>query len=340
MLPSEIKTGLVTGQFIITVIDNDDPDFKPQIVPAQGKVTFKPSVDYIPYPGLTPNAVTVMQGPIVGILDSEGYLCTPHPVTGEPLYQGVHLNAADDPEAAVKGWSWSASPSLTNSKLAVKSINFVLNTGDVVDLGKLISVPSTPGYGLPQAESSALRAEAAAQVALDVKAMADAGDFDGEQGLPGNATMRVDTTVGTRIFISDGVTEQLVKSDTSHRDISGSLASGLTKSISPNATAPTIRRVNDQVFLSLYLDVANSGTEVYVPPYGFRPKPTISTPGQLFIDSTKVGSGLPSEVKGWYLSKASGVRSSGALGFNTTIMLTATWETPDPWPTTLPGTPA
>ena len=341
--PAELSTGMVHGRFIVAVIDGEDEGQEPDVVPAQGKVAFKASVGYIPVPVATGGPVTVMKGPITGVLDGEGYLSTPHPTTGEPMYRGVKLLATDDPDMAVTDWTWAADyrfESVNGVTLQIPAHSFALPSGTVVDLTTMVKVPSSPGYGLPQAEAAALRAEAAAQVALDVKAMADAGEFDGAQGPAGNATMRVDNTVGTRVFITDGTTEQLVRQDTGYRDITSILPTGLSKASTSNASVPTIRRIGDTVTVELFLDCTAGGlTTVLITPAGFKPRAIISRPNLMYIDTAGVGRPLPSQQFAWYLAQGA-IRTSGEIPVNTTLLLTASWDTRDPWPTALPGTPA
>ena len=179
-LPAELSTGMVHGRFIVAMIDGDDTDQEPEVIPASGKIVFKASVPYVPVPVTSEGPVTVLKGPITGVLDSDGYLCTPHPVTSEPMYRGVKLLATDDPDMAVTDWTWTAEYRLDSVgavTLAIAAHSFALPSGAEVDLTTLVKVPSSPGYGLPQAEAAVLRAEAIAQ---SVRDDADAGLFDGE----------------------------------------------------------------------------------------------------------------------------------------------------------------
>lgn len=164
-LPTELSTGMVHGRFIVAVIDGNDTDQEPDAIPATGRVSFKASVGYVPVPATTEGPVTVMKGPIVGVIDSDGYLSTPHPVTGKPMYRGVKLLATDDPDMAVTDWTWTADyrfDSVNATTLTIPAHSFALPSGAVVDLTTMVKVPSSPGYGLPQAEAAVLRAEAAA----------------------------------------------------------------------------------------------------------------------------------------------------------------------------------
>ena len=191
--PAELSTGMVHGRFIVAVIDSEDEGQEPDVVPAQGKVAFKASVGYIPVPVATGGPVTVMKGPIMGVLDDDGYLCTPHPTTGDPMYRGVRLISTDDPDMAVTDWTWNADyrlEAVNGNSMQIPAHSFALPSGAEVDLTTLVKVPSSPGYGLPQAEAAVLRAEAIAQ---SIRDDADNGMFNGEA-----ATVEIGTvTSGT-----------------------------------------------------------------------------------------------------------------------------------------------
>lgn len=178
--PAELSTGIVHGRFIVAVIDSEDEGQEPDVIPAQGKVAFKASVGYIPVPVATGGPVTVMKGPIMGALDDDGYLCTPHPTTGEPMYRGVRLVSTDDPDMAVTDWTWNADyrlEAVNGNSMQIPAHSFALPSGAELDLTTLVKIPSSPGYGLPQAEAAVLRAEAIAQ---SIRDDADNGVFNGE----------------------------------------------------------------------------------------------------------------------------------------------------------------
>lgn len=327
VLPAELSTGMVHGRFIVAVIDGDDADLEPEVIPATGRIVFKASVGYIPVPATNEGPVTVMKGPITGVLDGEGYLSTPHPTTGEPMYRGVKLLATDDPDMAVTDWTWAADyrfESVNGVTLQIPAHSFALPGGTVVDLTTMVKVPSSPGYGLPQAEAAALRAEAAAQVALDVKAMADAGEFDGAQGPAGNATMRIDTSVGRRVFVSNGTTEEMVTGYTGWRDITLQMRSGVT------ATSVHLSRNMNVITMNFRGLVIDGGiVEIYTLPQGFTADSPSVRSGVLASGANLARVVSPSIGIVRLLSGPSGVYD-GSVSF-TTISA---------WPTTLPGTPA
>ena len=178
LLPTNIATGRVTGQFLAGVVDGVDDDQDPDAVPAAGFVTFTASVPYLPDPTAAPNPATILTTSVVAVLDNEGYLCTPSPGTLEPSYRGVRLIATDDPDISVSGWTWNATYSFSTvagQKLAIPTHSFAVPSGGVVDLTTVVKVPSSAGIGTEQAEALAASAQAAAiQSAQDAATAAQA----------------------------------------------------------------------------------------------------------------------------------------------------------------------
>jgi len=178
LLPTNIATGRVTGQFLAGVVDGADDDQDPDAIPAAGFVTFTASVPYLPDPTSAPNPTTILTTSVVAVLDNEGYLCTPAPGTLEPSYRGVRLIATDDPDLSVEGWTWNATYSfstVSGQKLAIPTHSFAVPSGGVVDLTTVVKVPSSTGIGTEQAEALAASAQAAAiQSAQDAATAAQA----------------------------------------------------------------------------------------------------------------------------------------------------------------------
>lgn len=167
--PPILASGWVTHRLLLTVTDREDPDQEPDILAVQGNVLFRANVEYIQTRDSEGNPVTVLKGPIEGVYDNDGFLCTPDPITKVPMYRGVKLGASDDPNSSVTGFSWTAQfnlKTINGTSLKIPSTTFLVFMGTTKDLTEVVSVPATPGYGLPQAEAAALRAE---QQALEAK---------------------------------------------------------------------------------------------------------------------------------------------------------------------------
>jgi len=184
LLPSNISTGRVTGQFLAGVVDGLDDDQDPDAVPAAGFVTFTASAPYLPDPTATPNPATILMTSVVAVLDNEGYLCTPVEGTLEPSYRGVRLIATDDTDLSVTGWTWNATYKFTavnGTALAIPAHSFALPSNGTVDLTTVVKVPSSTGIGTEQAEALAASAQAAAisaaqDAATAAQAAVDAAD--------------------------------------------------------------------------------------------------------------------------------------------------------------------
>ena len=204
MLAIDIGSNMIVGQYGIGVIDGPDEDKKQDIIPLSGTITFSPSITNI-IAGTPGESVGIALAVVKGVLDEEGWLCTPGPDGVTPMYRGVSLFATDGSGMSNKNWTWSvvyrfgvingATPTIPAHALSVTTN--VLGPEDEINLPDFAPVPSSPGIGTPQALALLARAEAAADasatnalqaaaVALQVKADADSGKFNGTPGAPGN----------------------------------------------------------------------------------------------------------------------------------------------------------
>lgn len=162
-LPNTLGTGLITGRFIYAIIDGNDPDREPEVLPCIGEIEFVASIGYIPIPETSEGPVTMFKPSMVGILDEEGYLCTPDPETGLPMYRGIRLVASDGVELLVKNWTYKVLYRIRGSRKAIQGIpphEITVLDGAEEDLTKIVKVPSSPGEGVPQIEAAARRMEA------------------------------------------------------------------------------------------------------------------------------------------------------------------------------------
>lgn len=174
MLPTNVGTGLIVGQFGLGVADGSDPDREPELIPVSGRIIFTPSVTYLPNVTADPNPITIISGPIVAVLDADGYVCTPGPDGVSPMYRGIRLFATNDPDMSVENWTWSVvyqfdpvngfAPKLPAHAMA-------LLEGEEIDLTKVVPVPSSPGIGTPQALALLAAAEAAAGTVADARVL-------------------------------------------------------------------------------------------------------------------------------------------------------------------------
>lgn len=163
-LPENISTGRVEWQAISDVTDGPDADQKPDVIAPTGTVNFVASTTVLRNLTSAPNPVSVLRDPIVGVLDSEGYLCTPN-ADGTPAYRGVELIATDDPDLNPADWVYNVTYDLlgrNGRELELTSHQIYVPTGATVDLTSVGPVDNATAIGIPAAEALAAQAAAAA----------------------------------------------------------------------------------------------------------------------------------------------------------------------------------
>ena len=153
-----------------------------------------------------------------------------------------------------------------------------------------------------------------------------------------DALPRVDTTAGTRVF-AGGV---MIHGDTGWRDLTPYLAAGVTPSSSfPDAR---FRRVDDMVEFAMKVDLADdyTGNVICTFPAGFR------APSYRYLPGAYTGAGkgagasvmVPVSMIGYVASAVLQTPSGKRLPAGSTLIWGGRFDTKDPWPTTLPSTPA
>lgn len=156
------------------------------------------------------------------------------------------------------------------------------------------------------------------------------GDVTGLQTVlnaKGNATMRVDTAAGTRVFISDGTTERMVSSSTGWRSLPYSWGTSSFGGARIIREETTVR----MLFVS-YVKGADPAAPILTLPSGFRPNVAIFNQEIKDRDNMAATNSIDISVAG--VVSGYGTLTGGRLQVN------LSWPTSDPWPTTLPGTPA
>lgn len=136
--------------------------------------------------------------------------------------------------------------------------------------------------------------------------------------------IRFDTTVGNRVFISDGVTEKMISGDTGPRKVTSVYRNGATSVTA--GEAPIITRVGNLVTLQFTgkKDASVSGDILAQVDIGWRPITTT------YLPNGYSGATMPAVIN-----------ALGEIKFFTTGLVSGrwmwSWTTSDPWPTTLPG---
>lgn len=148
--PSNIQTGTVVGRLLSPTVDGPLPGADKTAVPSDVVVEFVPSLLRIPAPAATPGPVTFLAGtsnrPVMGVIDSEGYLSTPDPENSEiPQFRGVRLVASDSGGMSVVGWEWVATVRLKAGRVLF-ALRFTVPANGEVDLTN-----ATPALAGPDA---------------------------------------------------------------------------------------------------------------------------------------------------------------------------------------------
>lgn len=146
-----------------------------------------------------------------------------------------------------------------------------------------------------------------------------------------NTTMRVDTSVGTRVFISDGVTERMISGRVSRKLTAPDYINGWAVDLA--GLGIYLSRIDDLVTLEIPsrgLTGASATDNLWLAlPLGFRKPLGIGNYG---IFGYLVENSLPISL--------SFDRDNLSLSTRGMPNGMIQWRTTDAWPTTLPGTPA
>jgi hypothetical protein len=141
VLPADIPTGLVTGQFYFVNEDNVDPDTKPDLLVVTGKVTFTCSAVTLRMPT---KLATVIPMSFDCVFDSNGNLI---PDGGTGI--GVELPATDSPLFNPTGFTWKVTFDLkevaTGFTVVIPAFDIQVPTGTTTDLTLAMPVDTSPG---------------------------------------------------------------------------------------------------------------------------------------------------------------------------------------------------
>lgn len=148
-VPTNIGKGTVVGQFLVATADSIDADLIPDAVPVVGTVTFTPSVSLIRNPTGAPNAQTILLKPVIGVIDSEGYLCNNviDPITFS-YQRGVPLIATDIDDVSPEDWTWKVTYAFQyggSGILGPQTHSLQLEPNEIVDLTVVAPVTESGG---------------------------------------------------------------------------------------------------------------------------------------------------------------------------------------------------
>lgn len=148
--------GKVVGRLVTLVVDKDDPDQDPDLVPLAGKVTFQLNIARVTELDALPVPMVIASTPFEAVLDQWGYLSTPD-AAGGVQYQGIRLPANDDPDLNPTNTQYTVSYSLTvqgtNVQVAIPSHLLFLPSNGQVDLATMIPPIAAPPMTIAQSQA-------------------------------------------------------------------------------------------------------------------------------------------------------------------------------------------
>lgn len=145
--PSNISYGTVKWYALSDIEDYADAGDDPDFIAPTGTVTFRALVDFNRDATNAPDPLTLLRDNIVGVIDDEGYLCTPL-ADMTPGARDMKLVASDDPDLNPTGTPYSVTYDLrgrSNRKLSLPPHNILVPSDGVVDLSTAGPVAGTPG---------------------------------------------------------------------------------------------------------------------------------------------------------------------------------------------------
>lgn len=141
LLPADIPTGLVTGQFYFVSEDNIDADTDPTLTVVSGTVTFTSSAPVLRMPT---KAATVIPLVFNAKFDANGRL-----VADTDPTDGLKLPATDSADISPLNYTWRVDFNLKNAAtgytIQVPSFSFSVPSGQTTDLTAVMPVDTSPG---------------------------------------------------------------------------------------------------------------------------------------------------------------------------------------------------
>ena len=180
-------------------------------------------------------------------------------------------------------------------------------------------------------------AETARDVAVGAATEAETARDETTAALAGKVTgagmsLRLDTSVGTRVFLDHPGGSTMLYGDTGWRDIGDLVTTG-----EASPTRPTkIRRINDQIYFTLTRNAVTGGSTMLSLPTGWY---TGQGNERIYHMGANGNASLLFRILGTPSGLTGNVQPTTSRIENASLTLNSTWATTLPWPTTLPGTP-
>ena len=338
LLPPEVRAGYVYNRVLRAIGDRpEDEDRFPDGIPAKGTVTFTPK-NSVKQVVSNNTGVTVTREPVV---------CTIHQGEDNPNLAGLLIDEA----GAVGGvWlvvgEWTVSyqfedrySNVPNQDIVVTedhtednpldvalvagltpspTIKFVVNEQNYIEtLAARDEAVAARDEAVPAASSAAL-----SELNASISVVSAANILSQTQALG----ITVDTSVGTRVFVG----ENMVYGDTGWRDISSYL---VNVTVTQRAQ---MRRTGDIVTIDISTltptsDLSSGQQFVNTLPSGFRP----NVRRDFALQTSRTSSTYRSAFQ-----FATGGIGCWLPSVNDEYTIFLSYPTSDPWPTSLPGSPA
>lgn len=141
LLPADVPTGHINGQFYFVSEDAADADTDPELTRVTGVVKFIASVPLLTMPR---KAATLVPVDFRAKFNNQGQLV---PLTGNGL--GIDLPATNSDEFSQVGYTWKVEFDLRDSSnnytIQIPSFNMQVSHGEVIDLTTVMPVAESPG---------------------------------------------------------------------------------------------------------------------------------------------------------------------------------------------------
>jgi len=152
-LPGNVTYCTINGRLIYADADTSgDVNDLPDMTPATGRMYLTPNTLYVRDPAA--DVVIVPRTHVVTLLD--GYIVNP----GNPAQSYIKVVASDNPNMFPRDWTYTVVLELDGvSPLKIPPFAFQALGGVTMSLAQIVPTEVSPGYGLAQAEASAIAAE-------------------------------------------------------------------------------------------------------------------------------------------------------------------------------------
>ena len=333
-VPESVRHGTVKMHIISGSADSKaDDDLRPDAAPVNGTIILKPTVSSLKITSATPPTTMLLDTLRCPII--EGVLYPPGTELDETetTLEGVILVSSDQPETQPTSLQWQATFDLS-STTQLSPITFNVPVDGVIDLTTVIPAVPSPGTVNVITTETADRAELAADTATQKATAAESSATTAATSATAaetSATAAATSATAAETSATAAQTAAAALRDTGWRNLSDLLYADVTGSVRIRRVGSTVR-----AHISVKVAVATGAVSVVDLPAGFRGASWMWLVSLISYDVTgkAVTVVIDDGVKMRIMSSGSQMQPTFLLmGF-------VEWDTNDPFPTTLPGTPA